>query len=98
MSGFAGRGPTGAAGAATAASSAVASTAPSVTRGIIAPVAGAHGHGPGRNDRRFDYLLSPLDRGARSELLHMMGLVAAVVAIVILVFFGLGYLFGRLFL
>ena len=28
----------------------------------------------------------------------MMGLVAAVVAIVILVFFGLGYLFGRLFL
>ena len=40
----------------------------------------------------------PLDRGARSELLHMMGLVAAVVAIVILVFFGLGYLFGRLFL
>ena len=45
-----------------------------------------------------DYLLSALDRGARSELLHMMGLVAAVVAIVILVFFGLGYLFGRLFL
>lgn len=28
----------------------------------------------------------------------MMGLVAAVVAVVILVFFGLGYLFGRLFL
>jgi hypothetical protein len=27
----------------------------------------------------------------------MMGLVAAVVAIVILIFFGLGYLFGRLF-
>jgi hypothetical protein len=45
-----------------------------------------------------DYLLSRLDRGARSELLHMMGLVAAIVAIVILVFFGLGYLFGRLFL
>jgi type IV secretory pathway VirB2 component (pilin) len=45
-----------------------------------------------------DYLLSTLDKGARSELLHMMGLVAAVVAIVILVFFGLGYLFGRLFL
>ena len=45
-----------------------------------------------------DYLLLPLDRSARSELLHMMGLVAAVVAIVILVFFGLGYLFGRLFL
>lgn len=39
-----------------------------------------------------------MDREARSELLHMMGLVAAVVAVVILVFFGLGYLFGRLFL
>jgi preprotein translocase subunit SecE len=39
-----------------------------------------------------------LDKGARSELLHMMGLVAATVAIVILVFFALGYLFGRLFL
>jgi hypothetical protein len=39
-----------------------------------------------------------LDREARSELLHMMGLVAVVVAVVILVFFGLGYLFGRLFL
>jgi hypothetical protein len=44
------------------------------------------------------YRLGVLDRSARSELLHMMGLVAAVVAIVILVFFGLGYLFGRLFL
>jgi preprotein translocase subunit SecE len=39
-----------------------------------------------------------MNRQARSELLHMMGLVAAVVAIVILVFFGLGYAFGRLFL
>ena len=39
-----------------------------------------------------------MDRQARSELLHMMALVAAVVAIVILVFFGLGYAFGRLFL
>ena len=38
------------------------------------------------------------NRGAGSELLSMMGLVAAVVAIVILVFFGIGYLFGRLFL
>jgi len=28
----------------------------------------------------------------------MMALVAAVVAVVILVFFGIGYLFGRLFL
>ncbi len=35
---------------------------------------------------------------ARSELLQMMGLVAVVVAIVILVFFALGYVFGRLFL
>jgi hypothetical protein len=39
-----------------------------------------------------------MNKEARSELLHMMGLVAAVVAVVILVFFGLGYLFGRLFL
>jgi type IV secretory pathway VirB2 component (pilin) len=42
--------------------------------------------------------VEPMDRDARSELLQMMGLVAAVVAVVILVFFGLGYLFGRLFL
>ncbi len=39
-----------------------------------------------------------MDREARSELLSMMGLVAVVVAGVILVFFGIGYLFGRLFL
>jgi preprotein translocase subunit SecE len=39
-----------------------------------------------------------MNRDARSELLSMMGLVAAVVAIVILLFFALGYLFGRLFL
>jgi preprotein translocase subunit SecE len=39
-----------------------------------------------------------MDREARSELLAMMGLVAAVVAVVILVFFALGYLFGRAFL
>jgi preprotein translocase subunit SecE len=39
-----------------------------------------------------------MDRETRSELLSMMGLVAVVVAGVILVFFGLGYLFGRLFL
>jgi preprotein translocase subunit SecE len=38
------------------------------------------------------------ERSAGAELLSMMGLVAAVVAIVILVFFGVGYLFGRLFL
>jgi hypothetical protein len=47
--------------------------------------------------RRYPRLRG-MDREARSELLQMMGLVAAVVAIVILVFFGLGYLFGRLFL
>ena len=39
-----------------------------------------------------------MDRSAGSELLSMMGLVAAVVAIVILVFFGIGYVFGRMFL
>lgn len=39
-----------------------------------------------------------MDREARSELLSMMGLVAAVVAVVILVFFALGYAFGRLLL
>ena len=39
-----------------------------------------------------------MDRQARSELLQMMGIVALVVAIVILVFFALGYLFGLLFL
>ena len=38
------------------------------------------------------------NRSAGSELLSMMALVSAVVAIVILVFFGVGYLFGRLFL
>ncbi len=37
-------------------------------------------------------------KSAGSELLSMMALVAAVVAIVILIFFGLGYLFGSLFL
>lgn len=39
-----------------------------------------------------------MDREARSELLSMMGLVAVVVAGVILVFFAIGYVFGRLFL
>lgn len=38
------------------------------------------------------------NKTASSELLSMMALVAAVVAAVILVFFGLGYLFGGLFL
>ena len=39
--------------------------------------------------------MSP-DDGPR--FLPMMGLVAAIVALVILVFFAIGYLFGRLFL
>jgi preprotein translocase subunit SecE len=39
-----------------------------------------------------------VDRSAGSQLLSMMALVAAVVAAVILIFFGLGYLLGRLFL
>jgi preprotein translocase subunit SecE len=39
-----------------------------------------------------------VNRSAGSELLSMMALVAGVVAAVILVFFGLGYLFGSLFL
>jgi len=37
-------------------------------------------------------------KSAGSELLSMMALVAGVVAAVILIFFGLGYLFGSLFL
>jgi preprotein translocase subunit SecE len=37
-------------------------------------------------------------KSAGTELLSMMALVAGVVALVILVFFGLGYLFGSLFL
>jgi preprotein translocase subunit SecE len=39
-----------------------------------------------------------MDKEARSELLSMMGLVAAVVAIVILLSFAVGYLFGKVFL
>ena len=39
-----------------------------------------------------------MDKEARSELLTMMGLVALVVALVVLVFFAIGYLFGILFL
>lgn len=38
-----------------------------------------------------------MDKEARSELLSMMGLVAVVVAAVILVFFMLGYGLGRIF-
>ena len=42
--------------------------------------------------------VADMDREARSELLTMMGLVAIVVAVVILVFFAFGYVFGLLFL
>ena len=38
------------------------------------------------------------DEHDQPSFLAMVGLVALVVAIVILVFFGIGYLFGRVFL
>jgi hypothetical protein len=38
------------------------------------------------------------ERHDQPSFLAMVGLVALVVAIVILVFFGIGYLFGRVFL
>lgn len=38
------------------------------------------------------------ERGHHPSFLKMMGLVAASVAITILIFFGLGYLLGRIFL
>lgn len=38
------------------------------------------------------------DHEEQPKFLNMIGLVALVVAIVILVFFAIGYLFGRLFL
>ena len=38
------------------------------------------------------------DQDDQPSLLSMMGLVALSVAVTILVFFGIGYLFGRLFL
>jgi hypothetical protein len=38
------------------------------------------------------------DHDDQPSFLMMIGLVALTVAIVILVFFGIGYLFGRLFL
>jgi preprotein translocase subunit SecE len=42
--------------------------------------------------------MEPKTKSVGSELLSMMALVAGVVAAVILVFFGFGYLFGSLFL
>ena len=38
------------------------------------------------------------DRDDHPSFLTMIGLVALIVAVVILVFFGIGYAFGRLFL
>ena len=38
------------------------------------------------------------EHGDQPSFLTMVGLVALIVAVVILVFFGIGYLFGRLFL
>jgi type IV secretory pathway VirB2 component (pilin) len=38
------------------------------------------------------------DRDEQPSFLIMIGLVALIVAVVILVFFGIGYLFGREFL
>ena len=40
--------------------------------------------------------MSPQDE--HPSFLTMIGLVALIVAVVILVFFGIGYLFGRIFL
>jgi preprotein translocase subunit SecE len=39
-----------------------------------------------------------MEPGEQPSFLTMIGIVALVVAVVILVFFGIGYLFGRLFL
>ena len=38
------------------------------------------------------------DQDEHPSFLTMIGLVALIVAVVILVFFGIGYLFGRVFL
>jgi type IV secretory pathway VirB2 component (pilin) len=38
------------------------------------------------------------ERDEQPSFLTMIGLVALIVAVVILVFFGIGYLFGRVFL
>lgn len=39
-----------------------------------------------------------MDKEARSELLSMMGLVAVIVAVVIVLFFAIGYVFGLAYL
>jgi hypothetical protein len=39
-----------------------------------------------------------MDQDDQPGFLTMIGLVALIVAVVILVFFGIGYLFGRVFL
>jgi hypothetical protein len=42
--------------------------------------------------------MDEIDEREPPRFLPMMGLVAAVVAVVVLVFFAIGYAFGRLFL
>ena len=61
--------------------------------------------GPGRACRAstgIDVVTEPVgalnDRDEHPSFLTMIGLVALIVAVVILVFFGIGYLFGRIFL
>jgi hypothetical protein len=39
-----------------------------------------------------------MDQDDQPSFITMIGLVALIVAVVILVFFGIGYLFGRVFL
>ncbi len=41
---------------------------------------------------------SVIEQSEPPRFLHMVGLVALIVAVVILVFFGIGYAFGRMFL
>jgi hypothetical protein len=49
--------------------------------------------------REHPQLFAPVnDHDDQPRFLTMIGLVALVVAVVILVFFGIGYLFGRAFL
>lgn len=43
-------------------------------------------------------MMDPMESGDGPRFLTMMGLVAAIVAVVILVFFAIGYAFGRMFL
>ena len=53
---------------------------------------------PARARRRAARLDAVNDHDDQPNFLTMIGLVALIVAVVILVFFGIGYLFGRVFL